>query len=560
MTDPSARFAAVRDVPVAGRYRLVRLLGEGGMGTVHEAVDLRTGRGVAVKLLHASVATDAQVVQRFLSEAEVLASIRHPNIVELVEFGREQDGTLYLTQELLVGSDLRSRIEATGRMAAREAFDILMPIMGALVMAHSRGIVHRDLKPENIFLARGPSGEQLPKLIDFGLSKLVAANRANIRLTRTGVPIGTPHYMSPEQARGESDIDARTDVWSLGIVLYELLVGHCPFQDDSLAMLVFKLMSEPIPRIETFAPQVTPDVASLVHKALESDRARRFPSMQDFLVATLLTPSLAASGAEPALALKHRRSMPDLSIPAAAFGSTMPTGARAIPGELEASGGTGRSSRPPKFAATQAMGSMAQAATDEFAKHQEQQQQRLAAFAPTMLAPEPKPAPRAPGATPPRNPAFSSTTPFLLTDARRSSKESAPPSVPQGIAVQPSQSSPLPAPARSSSVAGIIGLSMLIGALAAGVVAWQRGWLFARTSATPAVALVTDGGAGPASGTAVADGGVGASVIAADGSAGPSEFAADAGVAPSEGNERGAPQRTRAPRAARRNAEIVHPD
>ncbi len=303
------------------------------MGSVFEGVEVRTGRGVAVKVLRQEVATDAQIVQRFLLEAETLAKIQHPNIVQLIESGQEPDGSLYIVQELLSGGDLRSRMVEGQRMTVRDAFDIAMPIMGALVVAHERGVLHRDIKPENIFLTRGSSGSTVPKLIDFGLSKLMGKRSVeNLRLTRSGIPIGTPFYMSPEQARAEDDLNGQADVWSVAVVIYEMIAGRCPHQEANLGLLMYKILSEPVPRIEQFAPQVPPDVAGLLHHALESDRTRRIPSMLHFVDAVLRCPSLAARAGEADLAQRFKNSLSgmrpaSMRQPIDAFAKTLdPTG------------------------------------------------------------------------------------------------------------------------------------------------------------------------------------------------------------------------------------------
>jgi serine/threonine-protein kinase len=184
--------------------------------------------------------------------------------------------------------------------------------MGALAAAHARGVVHRDLKPANIFLARS-AGALSPKLIDFGISKIVRAEGEDGTHTTTGALIGTPQYMSPEQVNGERDIDGQTDVWSLAVVLYEMLAGRAPFVAPSSPMLFVQIAMHEPPRLSELAPEVPAPVAELVHRALRKDRKQRFRSMRDFLDATLQLPAAAGDSPERSLAIRHKRSIPYLA-------------------------------------------------------------------------------------------------------------------------------------------------------------------------------------------------------------------------------------------------------
>jgi serine/threonine-protein kinase len=299
--DPSAEVGAV----IGGKYKLKSLLGTGGMGAVYEAENTWTRRPVALKLLHPAFANSREVVERFMQEAQLASQIRHPNIVDVLDLGQEpSDNSLFIVQELLHGNDLRTLLDASGRLDVPTAIDIALPLMGALAVAHRRGVVHRDIKPENIFLAHDDSGEVVPKLIDFGISKIATDAPGSRNLTQSGTLVGTPNYMSPEQARGDAQIDGRSDVWSLGVVLYEMLSGCVPFDAPNQNVLMVKIIMEQAPRIETVAPDVHSALAAIVHGALVNDREGRLSDMPAF-IAALLQSGLWG----PELFERHRRSL-----------------------------------------------------------------------------------------------------------------------------------------------------------------------------------------------------------------------------------------------------------
>ena len=208
-------------------------------------------------------------------------------------------------QEYLDGADLRQWLVQQRKLSVLDAFGIMVPILGALASAHRRGIVHRDIKPENIFLSHGPEGEMVPKLIDFGISKVLDTDES-LTMTRTGMVVGTPFYMSPEQARGETGLDARSDIWSVGAVLYEMLAGRCPFEAPNYNILIARIITEPPPRIEGVAPELPPDIAALIHSALEPSRDRRFQDMRQMIAAMLESSAFAndPSGLPPAVRFK----------------------------------------------------------------------------------------------------------------------------------------------------------------------------------------------------------------------------------------------------------------
>jgi serine/threonine-protein kinase len=265
------------------KYKVTRLLGEGGMGAVYEAENTWTRRRVALKLMRPEYARNAESVERFLCEAQSAAQIDHPNVVSVLDLGRDAaTGSLFIVQEFLVGRELREVLDARGALPPEEAMELLLPVVDGLVAAHARGVVHRDLKPENIFLVESRTGRLAPKLIDFGIAKELRPRESGFR-TLTGRTIGTPGYMSPEQVRGDVDIDARADVWAMGVVLYEALAGRLPFDHDEnvQVMLARVLTSAPEP-LERFAPAASPELCAVIDRAVRSDREQRFPDMLSF--------------------------------------------------------------------------------------------------------------------------------------------------------------------------------------------------------------------------------------------------------------------------------------
>jgi serine/threonine protein kinase len=267
--------------PIAGRYRVVRLLGEGGMGAVYEATAIDRSDAVAIKVLAAQYAVDDVAARRFMHEAEAAARINHKNIAAVSQMGREPSGALYIVQELLRGEDARSILQRRGTLSLGESLGIVLPIADALDAAHQHGILHRDVKPENIFVTVTPEGA-IPKLIDFGISKFQDAQFENDKRTQTGVAIGTPDYMSPEQARADRALDPRTDQWSLATVLFELLTARPPYVAPTATLVLTKIITEQPPRIELFLPGIPQGIADALHRALDTDRDKRFEDMGAF--------------------------------------------------------------------------------------------------------------------------------------------------------------------------------------------------------------------------------------------------------------------------------------
>lgn len=263
-----------------GPYRIVRQLGEGGMGAVYEGVHVAIERRVAIKVLHAEYARNREFAARFFNEARAVNIVRHPGLVQVSDFGQTESGLAYLVMEYLSGETLAERLRRLSRLSEAEALHIVQQLASALAAAHAHGIVHRDLKPGNVMIVTehsGSSGERV-KLLDFGIAKLSQANQpgADVR-TRTGLPMGTPLYMAPEQCRGDSEIDGRTDVYALGIMLYQMVVGHPPFESDSDLALLNMHNSRPPPPLPS---EVSKELASLVEAMLQKAAAAR-PAMAE---------------------------------------------------------------------------------------------------------------------------------------------------------------------------------------------------------------------------------------------------------------------------------------
>ncbi|MFO0560021.1 MAG: serine/threonine-protein kinase [Polyangiales bacterium] len=269
---------------IDGKYKVESLLGKGGMGTVFRATHTWTGRAVALKVLQPQYAENDAVVLRFLREARAAASFRHPNVVEVLDMGSLPEGGAYMALAFLEGEPLSAVIDRRKRLTVEETFAALVPVMRALSLAHSKGIVHRDLKPDNLFLARNDEGSIVPTLLDFGIAKIAQDQN---KVTTTGVIFGTPHYMSPEQARGVADIDGRADQWSIAAVWFECLTGDPPFDAPVPTAIIARLLSERAPRVMQVRPSVPLAIAACVDRALEPDRDARFPSMDAFVEALI---------------------------------------------------------------------------------------------------------------------------------------------------------------------------------------------------------------------------------------------------------------------------------
>jgi eukaryotic-like serine/threonine-protein kinase len=269
---------------IDGKYRLVRLIGTGGMGSVYEGENLLIRRRVAIKILHAGSTGNVDAIRRFEREAQAAGEIGNDHILEVLDLGSLADGDRYMVMEYLDGETLAARIERHGRLTPGQIAPIARQFLTALASAHAAGIIHRDLKPENIFILRAKAGRvDFVKLIDFGISKFSRPFAEDEhRMTRADAVLGTPCYMSPEQARGARETDVRSDIYSCGVILFESVTGRLPFEGDSFNDLMFKIALSDAPSPLTFVPSLDPDFAWLINHAIARDPERRFATAQEF--------------------------------------------------------------------------------------------------------------------------------------------------------------------------------------------------------------------------------------------------------------------------------------
>jgi serine/threonine-protein kinase len=266
---------------IADKYRIDRAIGEGGMGMVYAATNTLTGKSVALKWMLPKFAADEAAVARFLREARAAGMIDHANVVNIYDVGRHGE-TPFIVMELLRGRPL-DELLGEGRMAPSDLVRLLIPAMRGIAAAHARGIVHRDLKPENIFVQDGVDGRRREaKVLDFGISKAFDNEIELHSVTRTGAIVGTPHYMSPEQVRGKKDLDTRTDVYSIGVILYEGLTGELPYVADTFTALAVEIATGTLRRPRELVPALDPELEVVVLRALARDPRDRFPDVASF--------------------------------------------------------------------------------------------------------------------------------------------------------------------------------------------------------------------------------------------------------------------------------------
>jgi predicted Ser/Thr protein kinase len=289
----TANKATQGDALLDGRYRIVRLLGEGGMGAVYLASHVGLGRDVAIKFLHAELVSREDIVGRFYREAQAAAAIRHKNIIDVFDVGISLLGEPFLVMEYLEGESLASLLKRAGPLNLGAACAVMEPVLQALQAAHCKGIIHRDLKPDNIFLAYQKDVPPVVKIIDFGISKFTQGDLDKWR-TKTGSILGTPAYMSPEQARGSASLDHRTDIYSMGTILFEMLSGGLPFAGTNFAEYLSAMLIE-----EPRAPQSVHagfpvEAEPLVRRALAKEPNQRFQNATEMLDALIALPSYDA--------------------------------------------------------------------------------------------------------------------------------------------------------------------------------------------------------------------------------------------------------------------------
>ncbi len=306
---------------IADRYRVLGKLGEGAMGAVYVVEHTITRHKRAMKTLHASICTTSAVVARFLNEASAAGHIDNAHIVETVDAGRLPDGSPYLVMELLQGQPLDDLLAGRGPLEPVEAAEIVAQACAGIHAAHEKGVVHRDLKPANLFVVKG----SLPfvKILDFGISRFEHAGSPGQRLTQTGQLIGTPYYMSPEQALTRSDIDERSDVYALGVVLYECLTGKLPFEGASYLELLTNIVNAHHTPVEKLRPEVPAPLCAVVRQAMASERSQRFASAGGMEQALRSLPLVGMSRVDPALMMPRLSGYPSSRPPDAPPGGTV---------------------------------------------------------------------------------------------------------------------------------------------------------------------------------------------------------------------------------------------
>ena len=333
---PSQTQTDLRDLVgtvLAEKYRLDEVLGEGGMGLVFKAHHLMLKRDVAVKLLHAALSSNPQISARFDREAQSAARLEHPNIVHVSEFGSTPDGMKYMVMQLLSGCELVDMLDG-GPIAPVRAVDLALQIFRGLEHAHKNGVVHRDLKPENVFVTEDHEGKETLKLVDFGIAKLLHTDDADTAkpLTRHGLVFGTPHYMSPEQATG-GDIDHRADLYSAGVMLYEMLAGKLPFESEDAVALIRMQVGQEAPPFEVDMPS---DLAKLVFSLLEKNRDERPADAAEVREALERIHEDLSAGVPTAVMAAHTRPPPDASTHAESLATSPSLPAASSPGLAEA--------------------------------------------------------------------------------------------------------------------------------------------------------------------------------------------------------------------------------
>jgi serine/threonine-protein kinase len=268
---------------IEGKYRIVSLIGEGGMGAVYEGENVRIRRRVAIKVLHMAFTGNTEVTQRFEHEAQAAGRIGNDHILEVLDMGSLANGDHFMVMEYLDGETLSQRIKGAGRLSPQAFAPLGRQMLAGLSAAHAAGIIHRDLKPDNVFILKEKAGKRdFVKIIDFGISKFQPLSGDGMKMTRTGAVMGTPYYMSPEQASGSTDADARSDVYSVAVMFYEAVTGRVPFDASTFNQLMFKIVLSDSPPPQSIVPDLDPAFCSLILKGMCRDVRYRFQSAAEF--------------------------------------------------------------------------------------------------------------------------------------------------------------------------------------------------------------------------------------------------------------------------------------
>ncbi len=319
MSTLDPELEALLGTTVGGKYRLDEAIGRGGMGAVFRATNTTIGKRVALKFLYRETARDRDAVSRFQREAEAASAVESAHIVEIFDSGTTDDGLPFLVMELLRGEDLRARLRREGRISVSEAVQIGGQVARALRRAHEAGIVHRDLKPDNVFLCSRDDDPMFVKLVDFGISKITRKAAGLDTLTRKGLVLGTAFYMSPEQAQAKADVDGRTDLFSLGAILFEALARRPPHTGQAYEAVLISICTQDAPDVRKFAPEIPSALAGVISKALARNRDDRFQTAQQLYEAL-------AEAVPGVLTIGGQRSEPVVAIGDPAAVATPPSG------------------------------------------------------------------------------------------------------------------------------------------------------------------------------------------------------------------------------------------
>ncbi|HWA77755.1 MAG TPA: serine/threonine-protein kinase [Polyangiaceae bacterium] len=281
---------------LAGKYRIERVLGQGGMGVVVAATHLQLDERVALKFLLPEALANPEIVARFAREARAAVKIKSEHVARVTDVGTLETGSPYMVMEYLHGSDLGGLVHERGQLPIEDAVDFILQASEAIAEAHALGIIHRDLKPANLFHTRRADGSACIKVLDFGISKVtgLANSGSDLSMTRTSTVMGSPLYMSPEQMASSRDVDVRTDIWALGVILYELLAGQVPFVADTMPQLCAMILQQPPPPLRNRRPDAPEGLQNVISRCLEKDPARRYANMGAF--AGALLPYASRSG------------------------------------------------------------------------------------------------------------------------------------------------------------------------------------------------------------------------------------------------------------------------
>lgn len=349
---------------VSQKFRLARFIGSGGMGVVYEAQPLAGGPSVAIKMLRAEYLDDVDVLTRFVDEGHMCQRLSHTNIARVFEVGHAEDTTPYLVMEYLDGIPLASYTQNGGKVPLLQSATIVQGLLQGLSMAHAQGIVHRDLKPENVILARDPNGKFTPKILDFGIAKVMDQAGGMGNKTRTGVLLGTPAYMSPEQIKSTKDCDGRSDLWSVGVMLYEMLAGRSAFPAPTAFARLGAVLNTTPPPLETLDPTLA-RISPFVQRAMAKDRTQRFQTAvemgrglaeamgetearRDEALSRLPEmPAMMSQVAPPRMAVAAMPAHPSLAGPPLQQHVTPPGGAHGPSGTLASSPASPRVTEPP---------------------------------------------------------------------------------------------------------------------------------------------------------------------------------------------------------------------